>query len=93
MSNFIHIFFIFFLSVQEGQTPLHLATADDVRSLLQDAMMSQPSLTPATGGAAAPPVSPASPKPPGTPCKSASQSAVSPAPSLISINNIGAEGN
>ncbi|KAG7164267.1 poly [ADP-ribose] polymerase tankyrase-1-like 2 [Homarus americanus] len=36
-----------YLKNQEGQTPLHLATADDVRSLLQDAMMSQPSLTPA----------------------------------------------
>ncbi|KAK8741276.1 hypothetical protein OTU49_002592, partial [Cherax quadricarinatus] len=76
---------------KEGQTPLHLATADDVRSLLQDAMMSQPSLTPASGGIAPPPVSPSSPKPPGTPSKAASQSTVSPAPSLISINNIGAE--
>lgn len=81
-----------FFFIQEGQTPLHLATADDVRSLLQDAMMSQPALAPAAGGAAPPPVSPASPKPPGTPSKSASQSTVSPAPSLISINNIGAEG-
>lgn len=80
-----------YLKNQEGQTPLHLATADDVRSLLQDAMMSQPSLTPASGGIAPPPVSPSSPKPPGTPSKAASQSTVSPAPSLISINNIGAE--
>lgn len=31
-----------FLRNQEGQTPLDLATADDVRSLLQDAMMSPP---------------------------------------------------
>ncbi|XP_064089251.1 poly [ADP-ribose] polymerase tankyrase-like [Macrobrachium nipponense] len=80
-----------YLKNQEGQTPLHLATAEDVRSLLQDAMMSQPSLAPA-GGATPTHVSPASPKPPGTPSKSVSQSTVSPAPSLISINNIGAEG-
>ena len=80
------------LALQEGQTPLHLATAEDVRSLLQDAMMSQPSLTTATGGSVPPPVSPSSPKPPGTPCKAAAQPTVSPAPSMISINNIGAEG-
>lgn len=79
-----------YLKNQEGQTPLHLATAEDVRSLLQDAMMSQPTLAPA-GGATPTHVSPASPKPPGTPSKSVSQSTVSPAPSLISINNIGAE--
>ncbi|XP_050690454.1 poly [ADP-ribose] polymerase tankyrase-2-like isoform X1 [Eriocheir sinensis] len=80
-----------YLKNQEGQTPLHLATAEDVRSLLQDAMMSQPSLTPAAGGSAPPPVSPSSPKPPSTPCKASAQPTVSPAPSLISINNIGAE--
>ncbi len=32
-----------YLKNQEGQTPLDLATADDVRSLLQDAMASHPS--------------------------------------------------
>lgn len=32
-----------FLQTQEGQTPLDLASADDVRSLLQDAMASHPS--------------------------------------------------
>ena len=32
-----------FMRNQEGQTPLDLAAADDVRSLLQDAMMSPPS--------------------------------------------------
>lgn len=32
-----------FLKNQEGQTPLDLASADDVRSLLQDAMASHPS--------------------------------------------------
>ena len=37
-----------FMRNQEGQTPLDLATADDVRSLLQDAMISPPS----TSGAA-----------------------------------------
>lgn len=32
-----------FLKNQEGQTPLDLASADDVRSLLQDAMATHPS--------------------------------------------------
>ncbi|KAF2349375.1 Poly(ADP-ribose) polymerase catalytic domain, partial [Trinorchestia longiramus] len=39
-----------FMRNQEGQTPLDLATADDVRSLLQDAMMSPPAA--AAGGGA-----------------------------------------
>ncbi|KAF2345867.1 Sterile alpha motif domain, partial [Trinorchestia longiramus] len=38
-----------FMRNQEGQTPLDLATADDVRSLLQDAMMSPPAAAPGGG--------------------------------------------
>jgi len=35
-----------FMRNQEGQTPLELTTADDVRSLLSDAMASHPSANP-----------------------------------------------
>ncbi|XP_076060253.1 tankyrase isoform X2 [Oratosquilla oratoria] len=70
-----------YLKNQEGQTPLHLASAEDVRCLLQDAMMSQPTLAAPGGGT--PPTSPASPQPPTTPAKHSRT--VSPAPSLLSI--------
>ncbi|CAL4070999.1 unnamed protein product, partial [Meganyctiphanes norvegica] len=77
-----------YLKNQEGQTALHLSTAEDVRSLLQDAMMSQPG----GGGTAAvgstdtlPPESDPSPQ------TSPSKQALSPPPSLLSIKNIASE--
>lgn len=52
-----------FLRNQEGQTPLELATAEDVRSLLTDAMASHPSASTVTNNtslfvATPPPLSP-----------------------------------
>ncbi|KAK7873962.1 hypothetical protein R5R35_012971 [Gryllus longicercus] len=49
-----------FLKNQEGQTPLDLASADDVRCLLQDAMASQQGVPTAPAPASAPPSRPPS---------------------------------